>query len=46
MKSEIDLKSELAKETLTSVAKQKSEQGEKRFSSLKRKWKDLKLCIF
>ena len=32
MKSEVDLKSELAKAILTLIAKQKSEQGEKRFS--------------
>ena len=36
MKSEVDLKSELAKAILTLMAKQKSEEGEKRFSSSKK----------
>lgn len=36
MKSEFDLKSELAKAILTSMAKQKSEQGGKVFSSSKK----------
>ena len=36
MKSEIDLKSELAKAILTSKAKQKSDQGEKVFSPSKK----------
>ena len=37
MKSEIDLNSELAKAILTSMAKPKSEQGEKIFSPLQKK---------